>query len=622
MKRLKRSIAVILSLAIVMTGIYWSENPAEEVQAATETEVNSEMLELKFQRGITDETINKIRVVASVDSPNYSAVGFAIDKGDGNGEQRYTIDTKQYPLPQRIKSSVEGLDYSFSPKVVDTSSEYFLTAKWNAIEGTKYTVRAWVKTFEGKMVYGQSRCIELADLSSSTTHLNMSFELNAGCTLPMSTENPDKYADIPVTYNGTTKTAKVISVKENTVHVNVKDVNRANLPSVSEFVFGEYGSSVFRNLYTTYDGTGDADTTWYDANETEYVIATSADLYGLASINESFAGKTIYVVSDIEVNKGQSTTSGWITTKDAEGKAITDGTDFPWTPIGKTTPFAGTFEGNMHTISGIYAKQTTNVLGFFAETTQGSNIQNLRLENSYFHNAAYGEGYTLRGTGSIVGSLAGNLENVYSNAYVAGTNYTGGLVGSIIAKKDYTLYITKCWFDGNVYRIKGYQHGGIIGSVLSGTINMSNCLNTGNIDCNSGTLKGGLCGRVRTDADSIDSIDITMWNCLNFGKLKNFASKTTSKDLMTGSGVGDISRNNKYEHTVSGKVSSVYATSDSNKDIPYQQYDGVGYDPLKLCENKIEIVDNIAYTDWKFDTSIWGIKDGKPILNMTPVVSQ
>ena len=166
MKRVKRSIAVILSLAIIMTGIYWCENPAEEVQAATETEVNSDMLELKFQRG-QGSISNKIRVVASVDSPNYSAVGFGIDKGDGNGEQLFTINTKTHPLPQRIKSSVTGLEYSFSPKVVDTSSEYFLTAKWTATENAKYTVRAWVKTFDGDMVFGQSRCITLNDLSTT-----------------------------------------------------------------------------------------------------------------------------------------------------------------------------------------------------------------------------------------------------------------------------------------------------------------------------------------------------------------------------------------------------------------------------------------------------------------------
>lgn len=292
MKRVKRCIAVILSLAIVMTGIYWCENSAEEVQAATETEVNSEMLELKFQRG-QGSISNKIRVVASVDSPNYSAVGFAIDKGDG--EQLFTINTKQYPLPQRIKSTVYNIDgtemrmdYSFSPKVIDTSSEYFLTAKWNAVEGTQYTVRAWVKTFEGEMVYGQSRCITLDDLSA-TNYLNMSFELKAGCELPKSTEDETKYADIPVTYNGTSTMAEVVSVKvdENgaqTVHVNVKNVDRTALPSVTEFVFGEYGSSTFRNLYTTYTGDGTADTTWFDDNETEYVIATSADLYGLANI--------------------------------------------------------------------------------------------------------------------------------------------------------------------------------------------------------------------------------------------------------------------------------------------------------------------------------------------------
>ena len=613
MKRVKRSIAVILSLAIIMTGICWSEAPAKEVQAANGTEVNTEMLELKFQRG-QGSISDKIRVVASVDSPNYSAVGFGIDKGDG--EQIYTINTKTHPLPQRIKSSVTGLEYSFSPKVVDTSSEYFLTAKWTADENTKYTVRAWVKTFNDEMVFGQSRCITLADLSA-TNYLNMSFELDEDFELPKSTEDETRYADIAVTYNnGKSTTAEVISVKDNTVHVNVKNVNRTELPSVTEFVFGEYGSSTFRNLYTAYTETtvdevttDTADTSWYNTTDNEFVIATSADLYGLAKIvngtatditADAFANKTVYVVSDIAVNKEQTITIA------ANNTATVAGNDFGWTPIGKTKAFAGTFDGNMHKISGIYAVSSEANLGLFAATAEKSSIQNLKLENSYFDNST-NTTTEPHGLGSIVGTCKGNLVNVYSNAYVKSKHYSGGLVGEILTSSADPLNIQKCWFDGMIYAT-GSRHGGIVGRIAGGEIVMTDCLNTGSIDCNKQNLKGGLCGSVTNDSGY--TVNLTMRNCLNDGLITDV--KTSS--AKTGAVVGETT--GATGGTITVDIYNVYATDTS--------YEGSGYGSKKSTNATytnmvITKVSAIDFDTWEFDTSLWTIdtETNKPALIMT-----
>ena len=619
MTRVKRCIAVILSLAIVITGICWSEAPAKEVQAANGTEVNTEMLELKFQRG-QGSISNKIRVVASVDSPNYSAVGFAIDKGDGNGEKLFTINTKEYPLPQRIKSTVYNIDgtemrmdYSFSPKVIDTSSEYFLTAKWNAVEGTQYTVRAWVKTFDDEMVFGQSRCITLDDLSATNNYLNMSFELKSGELTTSTDGEKTTYNDIDVTYNEKSTKAKVISVKGSTVHVNVQNVNRTELPSVTEFVFGDYGSSTFRNLYTSYEGTDDADTTWYDADETEYVIATSADLYGLANVvngegieSDAFANKTIYVVSDIEVNKNQKITIA------TNNTATVTGNDFEWSPIGKTTAFAGTFDGNMHKISGIYAVSSEANLGLFAATAEKSSIQNLKLENSYFDNST-NTTTEPHGLGSIVGTCKGNLVNIYSKAYVKSKHYSGGLVGEILTSSADPLNIQKCWFDGMIYAT-GSRHGGIVGRIAGGEIVMTDCLNTGSIDCNNQNLKGGLCGSVTNDSGY--TTNVTMIHCLNAGLITDYVVSTTAKNVQTGSIVGTIL--SPAVVTTEG----VYATKDSYNGT--KQRVGQGYG-IAAQGDKFQEIESIPFEGWeKFDTSIWKIDDttNKPALKMTMPVPE
>lgn len=531
MSRIKRCIMGVLFLAIVMTGIYFYQDSSNEVQAETQV-VNKDMLSLKFQVG-QGTAQGKIRVVASVDSPNYSAVGFDIAK-DNNEPQELTIDTKKYPLPQRIKSSVEGMEYSFSPKVVDTSSEYFLTGKWTADTNVKYTVCAWVKTFEGDKICGQSRCITLNDLTT-TEYLNMSFELNEGCTLSKTEE--DAYADINVTYNGTPTTAKVISVNGSSVHVNVQNVDRTTLPSATKFVFKnsddtECGSTIFRNLYTSYSETTEgetttntADTSWYDVyleenkDEKEFVIATSADLYGMSVLANptnkiTFEGKTIYLCADIEANKGEIINDTWDKTQ------VENGTDYMWTPIGRTVGdqdgavFNGIFDGQGHTISGLYAELTTvkcndtgteNGTALFAWTDSSSVLKNFQLVNSYLGGTTY--------NASIVSRAEGNIDNVDSDAIVKGSSYING---GIVANTYGEIQIKDCNFTGNVTSGTNFA-GGIVGTRKKGDLSIVNCTAQGTV-CAPTYYSGGILGGIY---DNLDNATITVENCKFTGNLEN-----------------------------------------------------------------------------------------------------
>lgn len=91
------------------------------------------------------------------------------------------------------------------------------------------------------------------------------------------------------------------------------------------------------------DGPSDVDTIWYNKDQNEFTISTAEELAGLAAIvngtadgitPDSFSGKTITLTSDI----------------DLAGSA-----DNPWTPIGNGySYFTSTFDGQGHTISGLY----------------------------------------------------------------------------------------------------------------------------------------------------------------------------------------------------------------------------------------------------------------------------
>lgn len=111
-----------------------------------------------------------------------------------------------------------------------------------------------------------------------------------------------------------------------------------------------------------------------------------------------------------------------------EGEKISDLGFEQWTPIGsEEKPYSGTFDGNGHTIRGLYydagdfdeTKQYTGLFGFVGSTGV---VENLGLVDSYI------SGYTV--TGGVVGYNYGKVLNVYNMGAVKGYSFVGGVVGS------------------------------------------------------------------------------------------------------------------------------------------------------------------------------------------------
>ena len=123
--------------------------------------------------------------------------------------------------------------------------------------------------------------------------------------------------------------------------------------------------------------TGEYDTSWYgDGSASEYTITSPAQLAGLAVLNNGlnsvaavdFTGKTIKLDSNIDLTNN-------------EWKAIglyIDGTN--------DKPFKGTFDGQNHTISGIYIYKSGTTTsdkfqGLFGHST--GTIKNVGVITSY-----------------------------------------------------------------------------------------------------------------------------------------------------------------------------------------------------------------------------------------------
>ena len=141
-----------------------------------------------------------------------------------------------------------------------------------------------------------------------------------------------------------------------------------------------------------------------------------------------------------------------------------------WNPIGNsTTPFRGVFNGNLHTIKGLYINRpNTDNVGLFGEIYQ-STIMGIALVNPII--------YGRQNVGAIVGAVCAlNTSARYDNAtssllnnavvggIVSGTMYVGGITGKSykkLGKSPSTTTISGNYSSSNIY---GSTYcGGIIG---------------------------------------------------------------------------------------------------------------------------------------------------------------
>ncbi len=152
-----------------------------------------------------------------------------------------------------------------------------------------------------------------------------------------------------------------------------------------------------------------------------YLIGTAAELYGFAElVNNGNATANAKLTADIIVNEK---------VLDANGEANT-GDFVQWTPIGNDSyegkVYSGTFDGQGHTISGLYVSGNGWFVGFVGQVSGTAVVKNLGIVDSYFSSSN-------NNLGSIVGGVAEKssvtIANVYSTSTVNGDNWIGGLVG-------------------------------------------------------------------------------------------------------------------------------------------------------------------------------------------------
>ena len=250
---------------------------------------------------------------------------------------------------------------------------------------------------------------------------------------------------------------------------------------------------------------------WYDEDGTEFTITTAEELYEFAALSADydFYGQTIKLGADIVVNEGDA--NEWA---DVPPEIIWD------YPI---EGFAGTFDGQGHTISGIYgvgylykvdASGLTQLpAGMFFDTKSVCVIKNFKLVNSYF------EGDVVNGSGIISAHGGGTFDSIYTDAILNAYKYwNGGIIGR--ATEDTT--ITNCWFDGQMNILGGFARysGGIMGRSMNADADfrIEHCLVTGtmyNETRGTGVGMGAILG------NAYEASEVTINDCFVAADLTN-----------------------------------------------------------------------------------------------------
>lgn len=157
-----------------------------------------------------------------------------------------------------------------------------------------------------------------------------------------------------------------------------------------------------------------------------------------------------------------------------------------WTPIGTDADgrrFTGTFDGQNHTITGLYIDDSSkDYVGLFGCIGKNSlatgTVKNVTLADSYVRGNEF--------IGGICGwNKGGTLQDCHNTGTVSGTTNVGGVCG-----KNDSGTVDGCYNSGTVSA--GFFVGGVCGINNNGST-LKNSYNTGKVSCTNDNV-GGVCG--------------------------------------------------------------------------------------------------------------------------------
>ncbi len=415
--------------------------------------------------------------------------------------------------------------------------------------------------------------------------------------------------------------------------------------------------------------------------EDPYRIGTAEQLYTFAAWYNANAEAlpedetNIYaeLTADVDLNEGMTFTADGYTGNGSPRK---------WMPIGyidsgyrSLLPYLGEFNGNGHTISGLYINEqetTLGTIGMFGYFV--GYLHDLNITNAYISSKS-------ACTGSFAGIMGGTIENCIAEAIVRSDaeentlSGTGGIVGNL---NDVSSQALNCAFFGLVSSKGNPYTGGIVGDNLYGYI--AGCVNNGSVSSDWDKV-GGIVGQnqvAETEDEPVEGRSSIIERCVNNGMITGAGSNVGDyvggivgmsswnfdnsyigavKDCLntgeingsaSGGIIGNLEASTKVENCIntgavtgqpSGAVAGIHFASCTIADCYYIGAEGLtavgrlgGTDGTGLPSEDEMISDDDAAVpaekissgeiSWKLNTKagtienrgVWAVEDGSPLL--------
>ena len=352
-----------------------------------------------------------------------------------------------------------ALDCS-DPVLSDCSfSNSVITKKWKDYKTKDNVTKTYVygtAALKEDLTIASGESIEFESGASITNPEKLTLADGASLLVNGEEHTHNKDGDVTYTWKDDKEHIKNVACKDCPIGYVTKETESHSI--------GENGFCACNNVYQPADLT----TNKYDIdgdkiNDEVYEISNAGQLYWFAGlVNGTLSGvpqntsANAVLTKDIVVNENVLKPDG----------TLNEGSFKEWTPIATSaSPYTGIFEGQNHTISGLYFKQETSFVGLFS--VNSGKIANVGILDSYF----YGQPYKGWQVGGVCGknSNGGTVTNCNNTGEVRGTSqYIGGLSGDNDSSS-----ITNCNNTGEVKATGKFVGGLSGGNYNNGTI--TNC---------------------------------------------------------------------------------------------------------------------------------------------------
>ena len=450
-----------------------------------------------------DLTIEKSHIVACVDKFQSVLSGNTVSITDSYVKAKSTED-----MASSI-SSKNGITISGSQILAETgkafgendviqnvdSSNSVITKQWKDYETGVDVTKTYVygkATLKEDLTIASEESIEFESGASITNPEKLTLEDGASLSVNGVEHTHNKDGDVTYTWKDDNEHIKNVACKDCPIGYVTKETETHSI--------GENGFCACDNVYQPANLTKDKyDMNGDDSKDAVYEISNAGQLYWFAGlVNGTLSGVTqntsanAVLTKDIVVNKNVLKPDG----------TVNEGTFKEWTPIDTSaSPYTGIFEGQNHTISGLYFNQEDSYdVGLFGRNN--GKIANAGILDSYFY-----------GTSKVGGVCGNNNAGTITNCYNTGSVSGLGTLGGVSGYND-TGSITNCYNTGNVSGSSGFV-GGVSGYNSKGTI--INSYNAGSV---SGLeYVGGVSGINYTGSVSGINYTGSITDCYNIGSV-------------------------------------------------------------------------------------------------------